>query len=152
MHVDRLPVAAVLFLLFVAGAAESFDPPTRGHEQLSLDCPLPQIGVNTTRASAFYFVNGAPVANESMQLRYQSEGGSVTLSPSVVYPQTGEHVFIVDVRTLGNYSLQAQVNGSTSNPCAFPVLQENASAIPELPELFVVLVALSAFFWTRRPT
>lgn len=133
-----------------SGSPIASPSPAHGVEQLELDCPLPQIGVNTTRASVFYFSGGRPLANDSMELVYRFEGGTFALAPSAVYPATGEHVFVVNVRTLGNYSLQANANGSFSNACAFSVLQEDASAIPELPELLMVFVALLAFAWTRR--
>ncbi len=117
-----------------------------------LDCPLPQLGKNATVASAFLVENGAPTANESMELRViQNNSLETYYLPIHVDAQSGQHEFALDIPLSTKYVLQAQSGDQLSNPCAFSAFQEETTLLPDLPlPLAVLAFLLAGLFATRK--
>ncbi len=118
---------------------------------VALDCPLPQIGQNTTNVSAFLYADGQPYANASLELEYAINGSEFITFPLSVDPATGKHDFIIDTRKGGDYLVRANSNNSVSNNCTLLIFEEKSMAVPEMPELLLLLAAAAAFVWAGRP-
>lgn len=116
-----------------------------------LDCPLPQLGQNLTRASAFLYLNGTPAADPSMVLAYDlNESYGFDAYPVLVNPATGRHDFIIDTRYGGTYLLEAESGNWTSNACSLDVFEQESNPIPELSEWLILAVFLIAGYAATR--
>ncbi len=121
------------------------NPPLPASVRFILDCPLPQLGQNLTRASAFLYLNGTPAADPSMVLAYDlNESYGFDAYPVLVNPATGRHDFIIDTRFGGTYHLQAESGNWTSNACSLDVFEQESNPIPELSEWLILAVFLAA--------
>lgn len=116
-----------------------------------LDCPLPQLGQNLTRASAFLYVNGTPFANSTMALQYElNQTYAFQTGPVLTNPATGQHNFIIDTRYGGTYRLIAASDAWNSNECRLDVFEQESTPIPELSDWAILVVFLAAGFAACR--
>ncbi len=118
-----------------------------------LDCPLPQLGQNTTRASAFLYINGTPSVNATMALEFDlNESYAFETYPVSTDPSSGRHDFVIDTRFGGTYELQAVSGNYSSNECRLDVFEEQANKVPDLHEGLILLVFAAAglLAYTRR--
>lgn len=141
------------FSSFAAGGDNSikeslFLPPA---VRFLLDCPLPELGQNLTKASAFLYVNGTPATNQTMALEYTLNSTfAFETQPIFVDPETGRHDFILDTRYDGRYRIAAQSGNLTSNDCRVDVFQTQSTQLPDIHPGILVLVFLSAAVLVRR--